>query len=465
MNIRLAAALLLVCAAASAALAESGELKEGRAAHLRKDYARSAELFRKAADAGEAAGMDALGLSYAKGEGVEKDPAAGVEWFKKAVALGDADAMTNLGYSYQKGLGVPRDSREAVKLYTQAAMRGNRYALNNLGAMYEHGSGGLIQDYVEAYKWYLISAARGGSAPTAANIKKLAAKMTKDQIAEAQKRATAFYAAATGSGRRTAAARSDVDKPKYSLPQALDDYAVVVGIEKYAGLPPASYAERDAVAVRDHLLALGYPARNVMLLIGAQATKGGLSAALNSWLKNRATEKSTVFFYYSGHGAPDVASREAYLVPVDGQPEDLADTALPLKELYAKLGALKAKHVVVALDSCFSGAGGRSVLPKGARPLVTSVDAGAKSLGKNVVSLSASGGEQISGTLDDQGHGAFTYYLLKGLNDGAPGGGKAPTARSLYEYLKPKVEDAARLQNRDQPPQFAAGVSGDVSLR
>jgi hypothetical protein len=359
---------------------------------------------------------------------------------------------------------VPRDAREAVKLYTQAAMRGNRYALNNLGSMYEHGRGGLIQDYVEAYKWYLISAARGGSAPTAANIKRLADKMTKEQIAEAQKRATSFYAAATGAGRR-AAPRSDVDKPKYSLPQAVDDYAVVVGIEKYAGLPTATYAERDAVAVRDHLLALGYPARNVMLLLGAQATKGGLSAALNSWLKNRATEKSTVFFYYSGHGAPDVSSREAYLVPADGQAEDLSDTALPLKDLYAKLDALKAKRVVVALDSCFSGAGGRSVLPKGARPLVTKVDAGEGALGKKIVSLSASGGEQISGTLDEQAHGAFTYYLLKGLNDASAGGGKAPTVRSLYDFLKPKVEDAARLQNRDQTPRLAAGGSADVPLR
>jgi hypothetical protein len=463
MKNRLAAALL-IAGASAAAFAASDALKDGRAAHGKKDYARSAELFRKAADAGEAEAMDALGLSYAKGEGVEKDPAAAVEWFKKAAALGDPSGMTDLGYSYQLGLGVARDYREALKWYTQGAMRGNRAALNNLGLMYEKGSGGLIQDYIEAYKWYLISSARGGSAHTGANIKRLAAKMTKEQIAEAQKRATAFYAAVRGAG-QTRGPRSDVDKPSYALTPAEDDYAVVVGIERYPALPSASFAERDALAVRAHLLALGYPARNVMLLTGSQATKGGLSAALNSWLKNRVTDKSTVFFYYSGHGAPDVASHEAYLVPVDGQPEDLADTALPVKDLYAKLGALKAKRVVVALDSCFSGAGGRSVLPKGARPLVTQVDAGAKALGKSMVSLSASGGEQISGSLDDQGHGAFTYYLLKGLNDAASRGGTAPTAQSLYEFLKPKVEDAARLQNRDQTPQFSAGGPADVPLR
>lgn len=457
MSPKILAVLTLLCAVS--AFAASDALKEGREAYRAKDYARAAQLFQKAADAGDASGMDALGLCYSKGEGVDKDPAKAFAWFTKSAEHGDGGGFTDLGYSYEKGIGTARDYRQALKYYVEGAKRGNRAALNNLGSMYERGSGGLIQDYVEAYKWYLLSSARGGSKHTASNIKRLAGKMTKEQVAEAQKRAQAFYAAVS----RPAAPRSDVDKPAYSLPAAPDDYAVVVGIERYAGLPPASYAERDALAVRNHLLALGYPPRNVMLLTGAAATKGALSAALNSWLKNRATEKSTVFFYYSGHGAPDVASKEAYLVPVDGQPEDLADTAIPVKDVYAKLDALKAKRVIVALDSCFSGAGGRSVLPKGARPLVTQVDSGTNSLGK-VVALSASGGEQISGALDDQQHGAFTYYLLKGLN-AAASGSKAPTVKSLFDFLKPKVEDAARLQNRDQSPQLSAGGSADVAVR
>ena len=38
------------------------------------------------------------------------------------------------------------------------------------------------------------------------------------------------------------------------------------------------------------------------------------------------------------------------------------------------------------------------------------------------VSFSAADGDQISGTMDDQGHGAFTYYLLKGLGGESEGG-------------------------------------------
>ena len=119
---------------------------------------------------------------------------------------------------------------------------------------------------------------------------------------------------------------SDVDKPKYKNAESAGNFAVVVGIEKYNSLPEAQFAERDALAVREHLLALGYPQRNIILLSGAQATKTGLVKNIETWLPRNVTEQSTVFFYYSGHGAPEVTGGQAYLVPVDGDPEYLEDT-------------------------------------------------------------------------------------------------------------------------------------------
>jgi hypothetical protein len=259
---------------------------------------------------------------------------------------------------------------------------------------------------------------------------------------------------------------SDVDTARYFQPEDPDAYALVVGIEKYETLPPAEYAERDAAAVRAHLLALGYPARNIAFLTGAQGNYTNIKKYVESWLPNRVNVRSTVFVYYSGHGAPDPKSSEAFLVPYSGDPEYLNDTAYPIKRLYEKLGALKAKRVLVALDSCFSGSGGRSVLAKGIRPLVAKVDMGR--VDGNIISLSASGGSEISGTIEEQGHGAFTYYLLKGLNGDAADPSGAVTVQSLYRYLTPKVQDAARLRNRDQTPQLqpeAAARNAAVRLR
>ncbi len=258
--------------------------------------------------------------------------------------------------------------------------------------------------------------------------------------------------------------RSAVDDPSYASPAVDSRVALVVGVEDYADLPAAEFSTRDANAVRDHLLALGFPPRNVMILTGQDATKGRLSAALNSWLPKHADAQSTVFFYYSGHGAPDPASRQAYLVPVDGEADDLADTAIPLKQVYDKLAALKAKRVIVALDSCFSGLGGRSVLSKGVRPLIPHMSPESGS-SRQITVLSASGPDQISGTLAHEGHGAFTYYLLEGLNGAAMDSSGAITVDSLYRYVKPRVQDAARLQKREQTPQMLSDADRGFVLR
>lgn len=262
---------------------------------------------------------------------------------------------------------------------------------------------------------------------------------------------------------RPALSALPVLSPNYSLAGGIDDYAVIVGIENYLDLPAATYAERDAAAARHFIRAMGIPERNLTVLTGTRATKTGMEKTLEAWLPNNVSENSRVFFYYSGHGAPDTKTGDAYLVPSDGDPQYLAQTGYPLKRLYSKLGQLKAKSVLVVLDSCFSGAGGRSVLAKGTRPLVGKVDVALPSKG-NISVISASAGDQISGSNDDAGYGLFTYNFLQGLNGAAKDSRGQVTLKSLYGYLKPRVEDDARRNNREQVPQLQSG-GNDIILR
>ena len=260
---------------------------------------------------------------------------------------------------------------------------------------------------------------------------------------------------------------SDVDTPAYKSAEQPNVLALIIGIEKYApdtGLPDAEFAERDAQAMREHLIALGYASRNIALLTGQKASFAGIRKNLETWLPNHVDENSTVFFYYSGHGSPDPQTGQAYLVPFDGDPQYLKDTAYPMKRIYEQLNALKARRVIVSLDSCFSGLKGRSVLAKGTKPLVSKVDLGMTGAGK-VISLTASGSGEISGTADDQGHGLFTYYLLKGLNGDAKDKDGAVSVKSLYGYLSDRVSNAAKKDNRDQTPQLVMGDSSDFRLR
>jgi len=246
---------------------------------------------------------------------------------------------------------------------------------------------------------------------------------------------------------------SDVDAPRYRAAERPQDFAVIVGIEKYSDLPDASYAEADAAAVRAHIEALGVPPRNIAYLGGAKAGRASLEKYLEDWLPRLAKPEGRVFFYFSGHGAPDPATGEPYLLPWDGDPNFLARTAYPVKRLYAKLSELKSRKVLVMLDSCFSGAGGRSVLPAGARPLVAKMET--PSSGRLTV-LAAAADNQITGSAPGKGHGAFTYFLLKGLN------GEATdfTAGGLHSYLTPRVQDEAARVNRTQDPR----LMGDAGL-
>lgn len=223
---------------------------------------------------------------------------------------------------------------------------------------------------------------------------------------------------------------------------------------RISDIPEAQFADRDAEAVKNHLLALGFPSRNVVHLSGEKAGYKGIEKFVEIWLPKNVDENSRVVFYFSGHGAPDPQSGQAYLLPYDGDPNFLENTGYPIKRLYEKLSALKAKEVIVAMDACFSGAGGRSVIAKGTRPLVLKLDSGANQIGEKLVVFSASGADEVTGTDETQGHGLFTYYFLKGLSGAAKGDGGTVTVDSLFRYLSPKVADAARRQNRDQSPQL-----------
>ena len=134
---------------------------------------------------------------------------------------GDASAQFSLGITYDMGVWVPQDDVQAVAWFRKAADRGHAAAQNRLGYAYNIGEG-VPQDYVEAHKWQNLAAygasvedrerfaeARDALAaqltlygerrhrlrPPLQARDALAAKMTPQQIADAQQRATDWLAA------------------------------------------------------------------------------------------------------------------------------------------------------------------------------------------------------------------------------------------------------------------------------
>lgn len=253
---------------------------------------------------------------------------------------------------------------------------------------------------------------------------------------------------------RAAPAASDIDAPVFAESQRVigeDDLAVIIGIEGYQSLPKSDYSYDDAKLVKEYARALGFKERNIELLLDERATRSALEKTLEVWLKNKAKPNGRVLVYYSGHGAPDPATGKAFLVPYDGDPNYLGVTGYPVARLYEDLGRLPAAETMVVLDACFSGAGGRSVLAKGARPLVTVV--APPSLPPNAAVLAATQGTEIGASSPEKGHGVFTYQFLKALKEGAA------TLPEIYARIKPLVEDQAKEMNIVQSPTLTLGAA------
>ena len=110
---------------------------------------------------------------------------------------GDAVAQFNLGWMYDTGEGVPQDDAEAVRWYRLAAEQGNPFAQYSLGSHYRNGRG-VPQDDVQAYMWFNLAASRltGDNREAVARQRDdLAARMTPERIAEAQRLASEWDAA------------------------------------------------------------------------------------------------------------------------------------------------------------------------------------------------------------------------------------------------------------------------------
>jgi hypothetical protein len=231
-----------------------------------------------------------------------------------------------------------------------------------------------------------------------------------------------------------------------------DDFALVIGLEDYRSVMAAQYGREDAEAFARYATArLGVPAENVITLTGQRATKTDIEKYVEEWLPRNVEKGSRVFVYYSGHGAPDPEKGDSYLLPWDGDPQFLQSSGYPLTRLYAKLAALPARHVVVFLDACFSGAGGRSVIAKNLRPLV---QAHQTPLPKGRLTiLSASSATQVAGGFDAKRHGLFSYYLLRGLSGEASKDGHLDVS-SLYGFVRNGVRKQAHRENREQDPQL-----------
>lgn len=195
-------------------------------------------------------------------------------------------------------------------------------------------------------------------------------------------------------------------------------YALVIGNQNYRFVSDVPYAIHDARVFGEYCKkTLGIPSSNIH--ISEDATKQMiLEEELADWLEkipNR--EEKNLIVYYAGHGVPDVKDNyKAYLLPTDVR-GTAPQRGISLDDFYKRLGDMAFNQTSVFLDACFSGVNRDSEgVTEGLRGVEVDAEEATLSEGSLVVFSAAQGNETAQG-FPEEGHGLFTYYLLKAIGE------------------------------------------------
>jgi len=162
------------------------------AAFERGDFTNAIDSLRPLLDRRDPSAMAMMGRMYETGSGVPKDDSKAAEWYLKSLQVPENKRFhpepieTLVAQLYRDARGVPQSYAEAASWYRKAAERGFAPAQDGLASLYIKGHG-VIQDFVLAYMWLNLAAASTGDESVIGRRDALAALMSPDQVAEAQK--------------------------------------------------------------------------------------------------------------------------------------------------------------------------------------------------------------------------------------------------------------------------------------
>ncbi len=241
-------------------------------------------------------------------------------------------------------------------------------------------------------------------------------------------------------------------------------WALIIGVSQFRHLPAdqqLEFAAKDAQAFAKFLTSPrggGLPEGNVRLLLNDAATLGSVRRNLATWLPRNAGPNDVVYIFLATHGiVKGDTAKSAFILGTDADPNDLYTSAFPMSELddlianrWGRVG-----RIVLLADLSRSG---------DLRNSVHRYLEGVAARHSRLIALLASRPGEISqsGPQFCGGHGAFTCFVLKGL-DGAADADKDSivTVNELVRYASDQLGKAT--SGKQQLREFG-NFDGDVPL-
>jgi hypothetical protein len=313
----------------------------------------------------------------------------------------DANVMSQyeLGRMYLYGIGVEKDIEKGLDLIMESARADYSKSQFLIGLLYEEGKL-LKQSKKNAIKWINKAALKGNS----------------DAIEWML---------------------PDFDLKENVIPNLSYGkyYALVIGNDNYQELKTLQNAVNDANDVAT-LLKSSY-GFEVDILINANREE-----ILNAFsrIRKQATKKDNILIYYAGHGwRYDTNDDEGFWLPVDSSMNNEFNW-IPNTDIIRSVNRMKAKHVIVVADSCFSG-----TMTRGVNIAKKNSNFIEKIVNKKARTVLTSGGLEPVSDVGGDGNSVFASAFLSILseNQGVIDGS------NLFNILRDKV-----VTNSDQTPEY-----------
>ena len=313
----------------------------------------------------------------------------------------DANVMSQyeLGRMYLYGIGVEKDIEKGLDLIMESARADYSKSQFLIGLLYEEGKL-LKQSKKNAIKWINKAALKGNS----------------DAIEWML---------------------PDFDLKENVIPNLSYGkyYALVIGNDNYQELKNLQNAVNDANDVAT-LLKSSY-GFEVDILINANREE-----ILNAFsrIRKQATKKDNILIYYAGHGwRYDTNDDEGFWLPVDSSMNNEFNW-IPNTDIIRSVNRMKAKHVIVVADSCFSG-----TMTRGVNIAKKNSNFIEKIVNKKARTVLTSGGLEPVSDVGGDGNSVFASAFLRILseNQGVIDGS------NLFNILRDKV-----VTNSDQTPEY-----------
>lgn len=229
-------------------------------------------------------------------------------------------------------------------------------------------------------------------------------------------------------------------------------WVITIGINQYRHIQPLMHAQSDALFTHRFFTEEAGIAANHCVLLSDLATSVGAQVvypdkpAIAQWIQTIITQVGpgdVLWFFFSGYGTQ--LKGADYLLPIDGDPDQIAETGIALADLVNTLAQLPTDKAVLVLDI------NRSQGALAGQTIGTQVIELAEK--RHVATLLSCQPEQFSHETLGVRHGLFTAALLEALQQGRS------TLGQISDYLAKRLPELC--EHHWRPVQNAVAIASD----